>query len=145
MKRFFVLLALSAGMLSCTNGGSTTEAENTEVSATEKVDAAKKEVMVIHDKTMAQMGEMGQLTTKLKAAAVEATDTAAIYNAINDLAQAKDSMMDWMHNFENPDEMEISEEEKVEYLNAEKAKMTDIAEYTNRSIDKAKEVLAKQN
>ncbi len=142
MKKFFALLALSASIVAC-NNAATAEAESTEEQSVNQVEAVKAEVMVLHDKTMAQMGKMGQLTTKLKAALPEATDSSAFYNAINDLTQAKDSMMDWMRNFQNPDEMGGSEEEKIEYLNSEKAKMQDISDYTDRSIEKAKEVLSK--
>ncbi len=142
MKKIFVLFALSASMVAC-NNTATSEGESTESEAVNQVETIKKEVMVLHDKTMAQMGEMGQLTTRLKAASSEATDTAAYYNVINDLTQAKESMMDWMHGFENPDEMEVSEEEKIEYLEGQKSKMSDIADYTDRSIEKAKELLSK--
>ncbi len=142
MKKFFALLALSASIVAC-NNAATAEGESTEEQSVNQVEAVKAEVMVLHDKTMAQMGKMGQLTTKLKAALPEATDSSAFYNAINDLTQAKDSMMDWMRNFQNPDEMGGSEEEKIEYLNSEKAKMQDISDYTDRSIEKAKEVLSK--
>lgn len=141
MKKIFVLLALSASVLAC-NNTATADGESTEAKS-EKVDALKAEVMVIHDKTMPKLQEMGQLTSKLKTAVAEATDSSAYYNAINDLTQAKESMMDWMHSFENPDEMEVSEEEKIEYLKSEKAKMEDIADYTDRSIEKAKELLSK--
>ncbi len=142
MKKIFVLLVFSASVIAC-NNTTTAEGEETEVQAENKVDALKAEVMVLHDKTMPKMNEMGQLTSKLKAAVAEAQDSSAYFNAINDLTQAKESMMDWMHSFQNPDEMEATEEEKIDYLKSERAKMADIADYTDRSIEKAKEVLAK--
>ncbi len=143
MKKFFVLLGLSICVIACTNSTSA-EGESTEAKAEDQVETLKKEVMTLHDKTMAQMGEMGQLSSKLKAASATASDTAAYYNAINDLTQAKESMMDWMHDFENPDKMEVAEAEKVKYLEEQKTKMADIADYTDRSIEKAKKVLAEK-
>lgn len=123
----------------CGNGA---EAEATEISAEDKVMELKKEVMEVHDKTMAQMNTMAKLRKELRQASGEAQDTAAYYNAYQDLHQAHEDMMNWMRNFENPDEMEVSTEEKISYLDEQKQKVVQLEEYTNRSIEKAETVLS---
>lgn len=143
MKKIFILSVVGMLAIGCNNATST-EAPTIEVTSEEDTDALMKEVMVVHDKAMAQMSEMSQLRKKLREALNEAEDTSAYHNAYSDLAQAQEDMMEWMRNFENPDKMEVSEEEKAQYLEEQKEKITDVAEYTDRSIDKAKAVLAGQ-
>ena len=128
-------------MVSC-NSGSAEAEETPELSVEEqKVEELKAQVMELHDKTMAQNPQLGQLTTKLKAAAKESADTAVFYNAYMDLAHAHEDMMGWMHNFKNPDDMAVGPNEKIEYLQAQKDKMAQISEYTDKSISQAEEIL----
>lgn len=139
MKKFAILLVAIVMGTACGNGA---EAEATEISAEDKVMELKKEVMEVHDKTMAQMNTMAKLRKELRQASGEAQDTAAYYNAYQDLHQAHEDMMNWMRNFENPDEMEVSTEEKISYLDEQKQKVVQLEEYTNRSIEKAETVLS---
>lgn len=141
MKKFAILLVAIVMGTACGNGA---EAEATEISAEDKVMELKKEIMEVHDKTMAQMNTMAKLRKELRQASGEAQDTAAYYNAYQDLHQAHEDMMNWMRNFENPDEMEVSTEEKISYLDEQKQKVVQLEEYTNQSIEKAEAVLSEK-
>lgn len=143
MKNIFLLSVLGMLAIGC-NDAISGEKPIIEVASEDQIATLKKEVMAVHDKAMAQMNEMSQLRRKLKETKSEAADTAAYHNAYSDLAQAQEAMMEWMRNFENPDEMEVSLKEKTRYLEDQKEKITDVAEYTDRSINKAKAVLASQ-
>lgn len=135
-------MAIGIAMVSCTSEGAEVADTPDLNPEQEKVEALKAEVMQLHDKTMAQKSQLGQLTNQLKAAAKEAADTAALYNAYTDLTHAGEDMMSWMHNFKSPDDMDVAEAEKIKYLESQKAKMAEISEYTDRSIDKANEILS---
>lgn len=144
MKKFAILL-VALGLGTACGNSTETSAENTstEMSGEDQVVSLKKEIMVVHDKTMAEMTTMSKLRKELRKASKETTDTAAYYNAYQDLYQAHEDMMEWMHNFQNPDEMEVSKEEKISYLNEQKDKVMQLEEYTTASIEKAQKVLAK--
>lgn len=142
MKKLLVLCFAGILATACGNGSDTEAAQSDEVKVDE-VSRLKKEIMVVHDKTMAEMNTMASLRRELKAASAETQDTAAYYNAYQDLHHAHEDMMNWMHEFQNPDEMEVSEEEKVEYLKGQKLKVEQLEEYTQSSIEKARKVLKK--
>ena len=145
MKKFAILLvALTLGTACGNSTETSSENTNTEMSGEDQVMGLKKEIMEVHDKTMAEMTTMSKLRKELRKASKETTDTAAYYNAYQDLHQAHEDMMDWMHNFQSPDEMDVSEAEKIEYLKEQKDKVTQLEEYTIASIEKAQKVLTKK-
>jgi len=58
-----------------------------------------KEVLAVHDEVMPKMGEMGKLSSELKAKA-DTTEAGKIYRkALDSLGNAHDAMMKWMENF----------------------------------------------
>ena len=114
------------------------------ISSGGKVETLTKEVLEVHDKTMKQMGTMAKLRTRLKEEWKTANDTAAYYNAYEDLKQANEDMMDWMRNFKDPEEQDWPEEQKVEYLQEQKQKIDGVEEYIESSIEKAQKVLSKK-
>lgn len=145
MKKFAILLvAITLGTACGNSTEANAEANTVEQSGEDKVMVLKKEIMEVHDKTMKQMTTMSKLRKELRQASKEAQDTAAYYNAYQDLYQAHEDMMDWMHNFQNPDEMDVTEEEKISYLGEQKEKVVQLEEYTNSSIEKAEAVLSQK-
>ncbi len=123
----------------------TAENQNTETTVEEgenRVSELKNEVMESHDRTMEKMGRMGQLRRQLEEASVGAVDSAAMFAAHQELQRASDEMMQWMRSFQGVEAMP-SEEEKVEYLKQEKAKMEAIENRTNNAIKAAEELLVR--
>ena len=142
MKKFVILFAAMTFAVACGNSTESTE-DQTQETGEVKSEVLKREIMEVHDKTMSKMHMLSMLEKDLKERAKTAEgDTAAFHNARMDVKMAHSDMMEWMHNFKNPDEMEVSEEEKVEYLAAEKEKVLQLEEYTARSIDNAKLVIS---
>lgn len=136
MKKFVILFAAMTFAVAC---GNNAEADTKSV---DNVEALKKEVMEVHDKTMEQMGTLSKLDKALNSKFMQqGGDTATYMNVITDLRRAHEDMMDWMRNFENPDEMQASEEEKVDYLKGQKEKLNQLEEYTTSSIERGQKLL----
>ncbi len=105
-------------------------------------------VMAIHDEVMPKMGTIGKLVGELKAK-VDTTEMGQKYEvAMKDLQDANTAMMDWMKDFGdrfNSDEIlngkELSEE-KQQWLDEEEAKVKEVKEKINGSIERAEALLA---
>ncbi len=140
MKKLMYLYAATLFLMAC-NTTPKTEAQTEE-------QEIKKEIMASHDTTMAQMNYMARLRKQLKDAATDstATDTLVLKELYRDLEQANDAMMQWMADFENPDNMTMKTEDKVVYLKDEKVKMLDIEKRTFEAIAAAeKKVSVEKN
>ncbi len=137
---------LFAVLLVSTFVGCTT-APAEEAQKDDKIEALKAQIMASHDTTMAEMNTMGKLRTKLKKMKADTTaaeaDTIAYQETYIALMRANKDMMDWMSQFENPDEMLVSEEEKIDYLKAQRAKMKAIEQETFAAIKKAQALIEK--
>ena len=106
-----------------------------------------KNVIMIHDEVMADMGKLAKLVDELKGK-VDTTETGKEYNrAMKDLQLAHTAMMDWMHGFgDRFDSDEILNgkslsEEKRKWLDEEEAKVKALREQINTSIQNAEELL----
>lgn len=138
MKKLIYLCGAIMLLMAC-NTTPKTEAQTEE-------QTIKKEIMASHDTTMAQMNYMAKLRRNLKEAAADttATDTIMLKNLYRNLEMANDDMMQWMAEFENPDNMTLKTEDKIIYLEGEKVKMLAIEKRTFEAIVEAeKEMTAK--
>lgn len=118
------------------------EQENTKDS-----DVRMQQVMEIHDEAMPRMGELSKLVGEMKSR-IDSTERGQEYaEAMEELQEAHQEMMDWMQNFGDrfePDEIingkELSEEKK-EWLLEEEEKIKAVRENINSSIEMARELL----
>jgi len=110
----------------------------------EKESEIRKELMKIHDQEMLNMDELMKLKksiTDLSADTMISDDAqATIQTSIKELKAADNAMMDWMHNYKEPDKT-VSFEEKEKYYAAELVKMKALSVQMNESISKAKSIL----
>lgn len=142
MKKFAAILLSGVLFASCGNSQESTTEETTQ--EVNRVETLKKEIMEVHDKTMKEMGTLKKLDKSLFEAMQAGTiEEDAAQNAINDVRAAHEDMMNWMRNFENPDEMDATEDEIVAYLEGQKEKVEQLDEYTTRSIERAQSLLSK--
>lgn len=145
MNKWLSILLLSSALFACQNNTKDTTG-NEDVSEsgapTEEIKKLKKETLQLHDKVMSKMNKMAQLRSKLKENISDKNaDTAAMIQAEANLAGAKEKMMNWMRNFEDPDKLEATEEEKTQYLRDQRNRMEEIQNYTRKSIQEAEELL----
>lgn len=101
------------------------------------------EVMAIHDSVMPKTGEIFKLKKKLSSFESSLTDSIQlqkIFRCKNLLVEADEAMMTWMHEFREPDSM-LSFQEKLQYYQEEKKKITDVKIKMLSSIDSAKTLL----
>ena len=105
------------------------------------------EVVAVHDSVMPKMARIGQLVATLKPLADTTAEGRAYQEAMEDLQDAHQSMMDWMKGFgDRFDYAEIMEgkalsAEKAGWLEEEAVKVQDMAEQVNGSIARAEELL----
>lgn len=109
-----------------------------------------KEVMDIHDEVMPKMGELVSLKKQVKqlvntwtADSLNTSNDAKVSEAgtlIEKLEAADKGMMDWMHEY-NGGQGLYEHELIMEYLNAEKVKITQVKTDMNASMDEAKQFL----
>ncbi len=109
----------------------------------------EEEVMAIHDEVMPQMGHLSVLLDSLQHLVVGmqadtlAIDTALVSSmqtAANQLTIADEAMMDWMRHYKKPGE-DMTEEQKMAYLEAEKVKVNEVKDKMLKSISEAEELL----
>ncbi len=101
------------------------------------------EVMAIHDSVMPKTGEIFKLKKKLSTLETSLKDSIQIekiYRCKNLLIEADEAMMTWMHEFREADPM-LSFQEKQQYYQEEKKKITDVKLKMLSSIDSAKTLL----
>lgn len=147
MNKWLSILLLSSALFACQNNTKDTTG-NEDVSEsgapTEEIKKLKKETLQLHDEVMSKMNTMAQLRSKLKENISDKNaDTAAMIQAEANLAGAKEKMMNWMRNFEDPDKLEATEAEKTQYLRDQRNRMEEIQNYTQQSIQKAEKLLGK--
>lgn len=101
------------------------------------------EVMAIHDSVMPKTGEIFKLKKKLsnfESALTDSIQLQKIYRCKNLLVEADEAMMTWMHEFREADPM-LSFQEKQQYYQEEKKRITDVKTKMLSSIDSAKTLL----
>ena len=114
-------------------------------------DELYEKVMAVHDEIMPKMGPImkykKQLNEKIDTHIKEGAETnadkiAELTQAIADLDNSHEVMMNWMHGFDNDFEGMVNEE-IMKYLNDQKKKIEQVGELTNRALKNAEELLAK--
>lgn len=136
MKQVISILAGILILVSC-NNASTSNGETEEVK--DEVTALKKEVMKVHDRSMAEMSTLTSLTRTLAKTGLgqDSTGKATLYA----LKKSHNDMMDWMHNFKNPDEQDWTQEQKIEYLKSELQLISKVDEDTHMAIKNARALI----
>lgn len=131
MKFQLIVLMLCMILLQCKNH----EVEKA-------VDAANSTVMTLHDETMANHGEIMELTSKLKE---KGKDTAAFNITLIDSIRTEldglnEDMMDWMSNYEEPEAKDTS---ALNYLEKQILTLKAMKESQSKNIEIAKALLSK--
>ena len=152
MNRYWILLVLPLFLFAC-EGKQNSGNEKGEVK--EQVETPKSpreqlydEVMVIHDESMLKMGDIYARISDLKELNADSLNPSPykeeILDAITDLRQADDGMMDWMAQFKEPGE-EVANEEAMAYLEEEKKKIVAVDEAIDESLSQGQALIEKAN
>lgn len=107
-----------------------------------KVQKLHDEVMAIHDEVMPEMGTIHKLKKQLKAKLKEAGVTLNednINNSISALDYADEAMMDWMHQFKVP--KNVDDAALLTYLEDQKVKISKVNTDMRTSIKNAQNAL----
>jgi hypothetical protein len=104
------------------------------------VTSLKKEVMDIHDIAMAKMTHMHELKLGLQDMEKVKGSSPAISEAITDLQQAHNGMMQWMRAYKPP-KADAVLEEVMPYLESEKVKIQQVSDAIDASIAEAEKLL----
>ncbi|WP_425392686.1 hypothetical protein [Ekhidna sp.] len=132
MKYLFLLIPFVL-LFSCASSGDK-----------EELSSLKDEVMAIHDEVMPKMGELRRARKDLLLQAdslMESNpDRAAMLTTVADeIADANESMMQWMRAYEP--EFEGTDEEIKQYLEDQKKAIQEVKEQMNGSLAKGQEIL----
>ena len=101
------------------------------------------EVMAIHDEVMPKMDEIMSLKSSLDSASKVSPDSLKARELSSALEVADNKMMDWMEEY-NPDLLKgKSVDEITKYYADEKAKISEVKDLTDKSIEEAKAFLGK--
>ncbi|PTM01782.1 MAG: hypothetical protein DA405_13415 [Bacteroidetes bacterium] len=137
MKKLSLFALLFSLGIACQNNAPEEEINATTSASSESL---KKEVMDLHDKIMPEMTPMSKLQGQLQAAAVGSPDSLNYMTAAQDLKFAKQAMMEWMRGFSSTFNDDMTEAEKVSFLETEKVKMMRIDSLTQVAINNAQEM-----
>ncbi len=135
MKRILVLLSLFVIAIACQNAGTNSNAENAKPGTEE----LKGEVMAVHDSAMAKMGTMARVQRQLKEHWENSQDSLRYKEAYNNLADASEGMMDWMRNFELPEE--ATDEEMRNFLLEEQKAIEEVHAAINEALSEGRQLL----
>jgi Tfp pilus assembly protein PilP len=101
------------------------------------LESLRAEVMAIHDEAMARMGEMHEreVTLRTRADALQAAGQPADAerNAAAQLQQAQRAMMEWMHQYKQPD-MKGDRQQVESYLHTQKEKINNVRELITAAL-----------
>lgn len=108
-------------------------------------DTLVNEVLNIHDEVMPKMGEVMSLRKKVLDKVEGSTNPDELRDIALRLEDAQKGMMLWMNDWSKNSapfvKNETTQEEKMDYLNAEKERVTKVKDDINNSIAEAKEAL----
>jgi hypothetical protein len=120
------------------------------------VEQAEKDVFVIHDEIMPQMGQLMEYKSTLSKE-ITVLDSLLKINANDSLQKRKEEalalsstlqeadkgMMDWMHDYNGDSLKTLSSDEALKAMAAEKAKISAVREKMKEGMDKAAQFLKK--
>jgi uncharacterized Zn finger protein (UPF0148 family) len=140
----YVLLAGTLFCSSCQNNP--ISQQSTELEASEVL---YNEVMEIHDDVMPKMSRIAQLQEelkeKLKANSESESNLENAKMLLSKLNEAEQAMWDWMHEFSDSYGQKLTEQEKMEYLEAEKIRITEVKDKMLNSISIAETAISNEN
>jgi ABC-type oligopeptide transport system substrate-binding subunit len=87
----------------------------------------EEEVMSIHDEVMPKMTDLQSAKKELEMALANGADSTSVFELLNQVDEADESMMVWMEEYEGPGEA-ASEEDKLNYLNLELSRIKKVKE-----------------
>lgn len=120
------------------------------------IEQAEKEVFVIHDEIMPQMGQLMEYKKTLSQE-IMVIDSLLKIKAIDSLQKRKDQalslsslleeadkgMMDWMHDYKGDSLKMLSSEDALKAMDAEKTKISTVRDKMKESMEKAAQFLKK--
>lgn len=128
---FFCTFCALVLFIACNNSGSADKGTANDL------EEARKEVMKIHDDSMAEIGKLRALSFLLDSLSHHREDSLMIKNVVEKLNTADEEMMQWMSEYKEPQESE----KRAEYFNAEKEKISVVAELIYSSIAEANKII----
>ncbi|MCT8340563.1 hypothetical protein MG296_10895 [Flavobacteriaceae bacterium TK19130] len=145
-NQFSIILSLFliTFAFSCKNQG---EAEN----ETSDSVLQMKEIVAVHDEMMPKMSTIGELTGKLETEMKLAKKDSIYKDAIADLQEANEGMMNWMRDFggdftfEEINKGKELSEEKEQLLDGYEKSVNEMKQKMNSAIVKGRRVLNKNN
>ena len=132
---------ISLGIFSCKGNPSSNDKD--------ELAALYTDVIAVHDEVMPKMGEMNSLKNQLTqradsllADSLKANDELALplQSAAKELGLADEAMMQWMRDFEKPDES-IDHQKATEYLQQEFEAISKVRDISFEAIEEAKDLL----
>ena len=138
MKQMISLLLICAFVFACSSKESDKQAQLLD------------KVMEVHDAVMPKMGDIMKYKTQLNSKIDEliaageeqnAETIAQLKDAVEQLDNSHEGMMSWMRNFDQDFEGKV-EEEVMEYLKDQQAKIEEVSTVTNTALKNAEELLA---
>ncbi|HMP29812.1 MAG TPA: hypothetical protein PKD85_09435 [Saprospiraceae bacterium] len=85
----------------------------------------EEQVMGIHDEVMPKMTDLQSAKKELELALANGADSTKVFELLDQIDDADESMMVWMEEYQIPDEAS-SEEDKLTYLNLELSRINDV-------------------
>ena len=146
MKKIILFLILILLFVNCNSNKTantdknTTETEQTTMPEWKKL---KEETMAIHDSSMKYMGELKmlkkQLQEKIKSASGE--EKQELQKTLEQVEKADKDMWDWMHNYKQPKEENITPDSLQKFFEEEKKKISIVDKQISEAIKNAKQLL----
>jgi len=147
-------ILLSIVLFSCgspkSNENKEVEIEHKELPAEERAERALyDEVMKVHDEAMPKMDNMmklkGKLQEQLDLLREQESDesTEVLEEAIKNLEEADEAMMQWMRDFEPMDNDSVAHEKVLKYYEKQKFEIEEVHQKMQAAIAKAKELSKK--
>lgn len=137
MRKFLLLFTFVLGVIACNTISD--NPNTTEETASDELSTLEDEVMAIHDTAMAKMNTVSQLQKRLKDKWQTMEDSLPYRQAFDELQAAHDDMMDWMRNYEVPED--APEDEIRTYLLEERRVVQAVDQSMEEAINEAQFLL----
>lgn len=139
-KLFSLALLLSTTFYACQDSQTATEQKQHNVEKALGLDGKgvniMREAMVIHDEAMKGMSDIAHFRSQISVEAAKPNaDTKKLKALDAQLAEADQSMLDWMHGFKKPN----NPEDSIEYLDRQKQAIVKTQKLMNDALAAAKQ------
>ncbi|WMN12956.1 hypothetical protein QYS49_35090 [Marivirga salinae] len=107
-----------------------------------EVEKLKSETIAVHDEVMPKMDDIMKLKKSLreKKDSISTEGNQTIEELISSLEESDNAMMNWMRNYD-PQMKDMSEDEKIDYLNDQKSSIEKVSKQMKNSISEAERYL----